>query len=108
MATLACRYNAWFNRAWRTPLHGRLGSLMSEQEFTAVISQTAQEVFRQPSIPFSPALLFHDIPGFDSVLAIQFILTIETAFEVTLNEEEVDTMHTMGDLLTLLKAKKTS
>nr|WP_294567256.1 acyl carrier protein [uncultured Rhodopila sp.] len=79
---------------------------MSQQDFPAVISATAQEVFRQPSIPFSPELVFRDIPGFDSVLAIQFILAIESALDVTLNEEEVDTMHTMGNLLTLLQAKK--
>jgi acyl carrier protein len=79
---------------------------MTEQEFAAVISQTAQEVFRQPSIPYSPDLVFRDIPGFDSVLAIQFILTMEITFDITLNEEEVDTMHTMGDLMKLLLAKK--
>lgn len=79
---------------------------MSDQKFPAIISETAQEVFRQPSIPFSPGLVFRDIPGFDSVLAIQYILAIESALDVTLDEEEVDTMHTMGDLLTLLQAKK--
>jgi acyl carrier protein len=79
---------------------------MSQQDFSTVISATAQAVFRQPSIPFSPGLLFRDISGFDSVLAIQFILAIEGALDVTLNEEEVDTMHTMGDLMTLLQAKK--
>ena len=78
---------------------------MSQQDFAAVISATAQEVFRQKSIPFNPALAFREIPGFDSVLAIQFILAIEAALNVTLNEEEVDTMHTMGDLLALLQAK---
>jgi acyl carrier protein len=80
---------------------------MSEQDLTTIISETAQEVFRQPSIAFSPTLVFRDIPGFDSVLAIQYILAIESALDLTLNEEEVDTMHTMGDLLTLVKAKKT-
>jgi len=79
---------------------------MSQQDFPAIISTTAQEIFRQPSIQFSPAQVFRDIPGFDSVLAIQFILAIESALDVTLDEEEVDTMHTMGDLLTLLQAKK--
>jgi acyl carrier protein len=79
---------------------------MSEQHFAAAICQTAQEVFRQPSIPFSPSLIFREIPGFDSILAIQFILAIESALDVTLNEQEVDNMHTMGDLMSVLKAKK--
>jgi acyl carrier protein len=79
---------------------------MSEQHFAATISQTAQDVFRQPALPFNPTLVFREIPGFDSILAIQFILAIESALDVTLNEEEVDNMHTMGDLMTVLKAKK--
>jgi acyl carrier protein len=79
---------------------------MSDQTYAATISQTAQEVFRQPSIPFSPTQVFRDIPGFDSILAIQYILAIESTLDITLNEEEVDNMHTMGDLMKLLKAKK--
>ena len=46
--------------------------------------------------------------GRRTLLSIQFILAIESALDVTLNEEEVDTMHTMGDLLTLLEAKTIS
>jgi acyl carrier protein len=79
---------------------------MSDQNYAATISRTAEEVFRRPSLPFSPTLVFRDIPGFDSILAIQYILAIESALDVTLNEEEVDNMHTMGDLMALLKAKK--
>jgi len=79
---------------------------MRDQNFAATISQTARDIFRQPSIAFSPALAFRDIPGFDSILAIQFILAIESALDITLNEDEVDNMHTMGDLMTLLEAKK--
>jgi acyl carrier protein len=79
---------------------------MQYQDFTEIISQTAQLVFRQPSVRFSPAATFREIPGFDSILAIQFILAIESALDVTLNEDEVDNMHTMGDLLALLEAKK--
>ncbi len=81
---------------------------MSDHDLAATISRTAQEVFRQPSIAFSSAQVFRDIPGFDSILAIQFILAIETALDVTLNEQEVDNMHTMGDLMTVLLAKQRS
>jgi acyl carrier protein len=81
---------------------------MSDQNFAATISQTAQDVFSQPSVPYSPTLVFREIPGFDSILAIQFVLAIESALDITLNEEEVDNMRTMGDLMTLLKAKKAS
>jgi acyl carrier protein len=79
---------------------------MDDQDFAATISRTAQHVFRHQSVPFSPGQVFREIPGFDSILAIQYILAIESAFDITLNDEEVDNMHTMGDLLAILKAKK--
>jgi acyl carrier protein len=79
---------------------------MSDQDYAATISRTAEQVFRQPSLPFNPTRVFRDIPGFDSILAIQYILAIESALDITLNEDEVDNMHTMGDLMALLKAKK--
>ena len=79
---------------------------MTDNDYKIIISQTAQDVFRQASIPFNPTLQFREIPGFDSVLAIQYILSIETALGITLNEEQVDTMYTMGDLLDLVKAQK--
>jgi acyl carrier protein len=79
---------------------------MNDQDFAATISQTAQEVFRQPAVSYSADLVFREIPGFDSILAIQFILAIENALDIMLNEDEVDNMHTMGDLMTLVKAKK--
>ena len=79
---------------------------MNDQDFAVTISQTAQEVFRQPAVSYSADLVFREIPGFDSILAIQFILAIENALDIMLNEDEVDNMHTMGDLMTLVKAKK--
>ena len=79
---------------------------MTPQHLAIVISATAQEIFRQPSIPFDPTLAFREIPGFDSILAIQYVLAIEKALDVMLNEKDVDTMHTMGDLLTIIQAKQ--
>ena len=79
---------------------------MVDAELISTVEQTAREVFRQPSLQFSSDQAFRELPGFDSVLAIQFILSIECTLDVTLNEEEVDTMHTMGNLLDLLKVKK--
>jgi acyl carrier protein len=81
---------------------------MNSNDYAAVISQTAQDIFRQPSIPFNASLAFRDIPGFDSILAIQFILAIESALDVTLTEDEVDNMHTMGNLMTVLERKRPS
>jgi acyl carrier protein len=78
---------------------------MNEQELADIISRTAEDAFRQASLPYDAARVFRDIPGFDSVLAIEFILAMEAAVGTTLNEEDVDTMHTMGDLMRMLLAR---
>ncbi len=78
---------------------------MNDQDLAATLCQTAREVFAQPSVEFGPTLAFRDIPGFNSILAIQYILAIETAFSITLTEDEVDRMHTMGDLKEILRTK---
>lgn len=79
---------------------------MTEETYKAHIARTAQEAFRQPSLTYQDSQVFREIPGFDSILAIQFILAIETALDISLTEEEVDAMHTMGDLLAMVRAKK--
>lgn len=78
---------------------------MDEQRLIATIIDNARTIFKQPVLDYSPDLVFRDIRGFDSVLAIQYILAIEAAFEVELTEQEVDRMDTMGDLFAVLVAK---
>ena len=78
---------------------------MTNEHLISVITETARVVFKEPRLDYAPEQLFRDIRGFDSVLAVQFILAVEEALNVTLTEEEVDTMHTMGDLLASLRAK---
>jgi acyl carrier protein len=78
---------------------------MEADRLIEVIVETARTIFGQPALEYSPTLVFREIFGFDSVLAVQFILTIEEAFGIELTEQEVDHMDTMGDLLTALQTK---
>jgi hypothetical protein len=79
---------------------------MSDEIFIAVALENARAVFRAPGLVYQPTLVFQDIRGFDSIRAVQFILAIEAALDLTLTEEEVDTMRTMGDLIATLRAKR--
>jgi acyl carrier protein len=78
---------------------------MSDERLIAIAIENARTIFRMPDLAYDPALVFRDIRGFDSVQAVQFILAIEAALDVTLSEEEVDNMHTMGALITTLRGK---
>jgi acyl carrier protein len=78
---------------------------MTNDETIATIVDTARTIFKQPDLTYDPALAFRSIRGFDSVLAIQFILAIEKAFGIMIAEDEVDRMHTLGDLVAILESK---
>jgi acyl carrier protein len=77
----------------------------SDEQLTNTVIEHARAIFKAPDLVYDPALVFRDIRGFDSVQAVQFILAIEAALDVMLSEEEVDNMHTMGNLLDTLRAK---
>lgn len=78
---------------------------MTQDEIIATITTTARAVFKQPDLNYAPDLAFRNIRGFDSVLAVQFILATEQAFDIMIEEDEVDRMHTLGTLVEILNAK---
>ena len=78
---------------------------MSDAQLIAIAIENARTIFKAPDLVYDPALVFQSIRGFDSVQAVQFILAIESALGIMLSEEEVDTMHTMGNLIDTLRAK---
>jgi acyl carrier protein len=78
---------------------------MTDQELIAVITTKIQAAFRQEDFVYSGEFAFRDLIGFDSVQAVMFILEMESALGITLNEDEVDRMFTAGDLFEIARAK---
>jgi len=81
--------------------------MKSEEQLISVAVEKARVIFNAPDLNYAPDLVFQKIRGFDSVQAVQFILALEVELNVTLSEEDVDNMHTMGDMLDILKGKFT-
>jgi acyl carrier protein len=78
---------------------------MDDEELQSKMVKHARDVFEDPSVTYAGDRFFRDILGFDSVRAVHYILAMEQAVGVTLNEDEVDQMHTMGDMLAILRSK---
>jgi acyl carrier protein len=87
---------------------GRGEDNMDDQALKKKLIEQACKVFQQPDLLYADDQLFRDILGFDSIRAVQFILAMEAAVGVTLHEDEVDGMHTMGDMLSILRSKTVS
>jgi len=79
---------------------------MDDPHLISIVTETARNIFRAPDLAYDPGCVFQDIRGFDSILAVQYILAIEAALDVMFSEEEVDNMRTMGDLLAMLIRKR--
>jgi acyl carrier protein len=78
---------------------------MDESDIYARLTEILEEVFDDDSITATPALSAKDVDGWDSLTHIRLILTVERAFKVKFSTSEIGKMETVGDLVTLIKAR---
>jgi acyl carrier protein len=78
---------------------------MNESDIYAQLGEIFEEVFDDDSIVVTPALSAKDVDGWDSLTHIRLILTVEKAFRVKFSTSEIGKMGTVGDLVTLIKAR---
>ena len=79
---------------------------MSDQTMIDTLMATVRTQLRTPDLAYDAALPLRALPGYDSVIAIQIVLGLEKAFAIELDEEEIETMATLGDVLAILHAHK--
>ena len=78
---------------------------MAESDIYAQLTQIFEDVFDDDSIIVTPALSAKDVDGWDSLTHIRVILAVEKAFKVKFSTSEIGKMETVGDLVTLIKAR---
>ncbi len=64
-----------------------------------------EHTLNRPMPPFHEALAFVDLPGWDSVVHLTLLLTIESELHIAFTSEEMVKMKTLGDLLTVLTTR---
>jgi acyl carrier protein len=78
---------------------------MDESDIYTRLTEIFADVFDDESISATPALSAKDVDGWDSLTHIRLILTVEKAFKVKFSTSEIGRMETVGDLVTLIKAR---
>jgi acyl carrier protein len=63
------------------------------------------EVLNRKNVDFSPDLLMEQVEGWDSYVAVDLILAIETQFQVTIPLSEIGRFRRVGDFAELIGAK---
>jgi acyl carrier protein len=80
-------------------------SVMDEPSIYARLAEIFQDVFDEDSIVVTPELSAKDVDGWDSLMHIRLILTIEKAFKIKFSTSEIGKMETVGDLVALIKVR---
>jgi len=78
---------------------------MDESDIYARLTEIFEDVFDEDSIEVTPSLTAKDVDGWDSLTHIRLLLTVEKAFKVKFSTSEIGKLETVGDLVTLIKAR---
>ena len=70
------------------------------------LSAIMQEVLDNPDVHLTPATTAQDVPGWDSMTNITFVVEVESRFGVKFKTAEIEEMRNVGDMLDFLASKK--
>jgi len=74
----------------------------------ARIATTLARAFRIPRLRYRPDTPISGIPGYDDTNFVRSILALEQEFGIELHEDEVDSIATLGDIVTVVRARHAS
>jgi acyl carrier protein len=72
----------------------------------ASIADVVRSVMRNPDIELSSATRFDHLSAWDSMHLIALVVEIESRFNLLFELDEIETLHTVGDLLRLMARKQ--
>jgi acyl carrier protein len=78
---------------------------MNESNIYDQLTEIIRDFFDDESIIATPALTAKDVDGWDSLTHIRLMLTVEKAFKVKFSTSEIGRIATVGDLVTIIKAR---
>jgi acyl carrier protein len=65
-----------------------------------------QDVFDNPDLELTAEMGPDQIEDWDSVAQVKLVLSIEEAFGLRFTSDEITSIHTVGDFLTVIEQKK--
>ena len=71
---------------------------MSTAEILSRLSTLAAEHFDNPNLVLTPETTAADVPGWDSLAHIQFLMQVENAFNIRFKSSEVGSFADVGQL----------
>ena len=78
---------------------------MDDGQIYGKLTEVFHDVFDDDSIEVTPELSASDVDGWDSLMHIRLILTVEKAFKVKFSTSEIGKLANVGELVALIKAR---
>ena len=78
---------------------------MDDSSIYARLTEIFRDLFEEDSITVTPALSARDVDGWDSLMHIRLMLTVERAFNVKFSTSEMSKMEQVCDLVAIIKAR---
>jgi acyl carrier protein len=78
---------------------------MDDAQIYGKLTEVFHDVFDDDSIEVTPELSASDVDGWDSLMHIRLILTVEKAFKVKFSTSEIGKLANVGELVALIKAR---
>ena len=79
----------------------------TEADAYAALTEIFRDAF-QHDVPLRPELTARDVAGWDSFKQIEIIMAVEERFAIRLTTRELDSLHSVGDLVRVVIAKTTA
>jgi acyl carrier protein len=78
---------------------------MDEPQIYARLAGIFEDVFDEDSIQITPELSAKDVDGWDSLMHVRLLLTVEKAFKIKFTTSEIGKLKNVGDLVALIQAR---
>jgi acyl carrier protein len=81
-------------------------SIMTEQPVLAGVTEIFRAVFNDPDLELTPRSTSDEVPGWDSMTHISLIVEAECRFGILFQPAEIESLHTVGELVRAIEAKR--
>jgi acyl carrier protein len=77
---------------------------MSDEIYSR-LTELFRELFDDESLEATPALTASDVPGWDSLMHVRLMLSVERTFHIRISASDIGKLKTVGDLADLIARK---
>lgn len=81
--------------------------MATEAEIYSALTEIFHDVFMRDDLQLSPTLTAKQVQGWDSFKQIEIIMASEERWNIKFSTRELDSLHSVGDLVRLIGTKAT-